>query len=49
MGLDSFLSTDEVAVKYELKSRFDAERAKGTPMLFVRGCHLFANGRELLP
>ena len=49
IGLDPFLSKEEVAVKLRLKGRFDSERAKGTPKVFFRGCHLFVNGREVLP
>ena len=41
VGLDPFLSKEEVAVKLKLKSRFEAERAKGTPKVYFRGCHLF--------
>ena len=49
VGLDPFLSKEEVALKLRLKSRFDAERAKGTPKVYFRGCHLFVSGREVLP
>ena len=49
VGLDPFLSQEEVALKLRLKSRCDAERAKGTPKVYFRGCHLYVNGREVLP
>ena len=48
VGLDPFLSKEEVAIKMRLKSKFEAERAKGAKVYF-RGCHLFVNGREVLP
>ena len=49
VGLDPFLSKEEVALKLRLKSRLDAEQAKGTPKVYFRGCHLFVSGREVLP
>ena len=49
VGLDPFLPGEEVVIKSKLKSKFDAERAKGTPKVFFRGCRLFANGQEVFP
>ena len=49
IGLDPFLTQTGLAIKRiaKLKGLFDAERAKGTPKVFFRGCKLFANGQEL--
>ena len=49
VGIDPFLTKEEVGIKHKLKQRFDQERARGTPKVFFRGCHLFVNGREVKP
>ena len=49
VGFNPFLTNEEVAIKHKLKSKFDAERAKGTPKVFFGGCCLFANGQEGFP
>ena len=47
VGLDPFLTGEELVIKCKLKGLFDSERAKGTPEVFWKGCRLFANGNEL--
>lgn len=49
VGLDPFLSKEELSYKLQLDEKFRAEKKKGTPRVYFRRCRLFANGVELLP
>ena len=47
VGIDPFLTKEELEMKRKLKGRFDQERAKGTSKVFWRGCRLFVSGLEV--
>ena len=49
VGLDPFLSKEDLQKKQALRSQWQQARKEGKPKTFWRGCKLFVDGKEVQP